>query len=133
MWALSATVAGWGLPHVHASQLHLKCWGICDSRAERVNMVQIFFAGHFGRCRHGWKDTLKWILSLWCWTTHTVSQGAGFNSQMTQYMQNPIMVIHVQTCWVFFSFSCAFFFYEKLHEKIKSCNLNVVFQVALGV
>jgi len=27
--------------------------------------------------------------------TYTVSQAAGFNSQMTQYMQKPIMVIHV--------------------------------------
>jgi hypothetical protein len=40
MSAISGTVAGWGLPYVHASQPHLKCWGICDSRAERVNMVQ---------------------------------------------------------------------------------------------
>jgi len=40
--------------------------------------------------------------------TYTMSQGAGFNSQMTQYMQKPIMVIHVQTFWVV-SFPCAFF------------------------
>jgi hypothetical protein len=64
--------------------------------------------------------------------TYAVSQGAGFNSQMTQYMQKPIMDIHVQTCWVF-SFLYAFFFCEKLHEKIKALNLNVVFQIALGV
>jgi G:T-mismatch repair DNA endonuclease (very short patch repair protein) len=64
--------------------------------------------------------------------TYAVLQGAGFNSQMTQYMQKPVVVIHVQTCWVF-PFSCAFFFCEKLHEKIKSLNLNVGFQIALGV
>jgi hypothetical protein len=64
--------------------------------------------------------------------TYAVLQGAGFNSQMTQYMQKPIMVIHVQTCWVF-PFSCASFFCEKLHEKIKSLNLNVSFQIALAV
>jgi hypothetical protein len=40
MRAISRTVVGWELPRIHASRPHLKCWGICDSRAQSVNMVQ---------------------------------------------------------------------------------------------
>jgi hypothetical protein len=53
-------------------------------------------------CRPFWKmqawmegyikmDIKRLMLNI----AYAVSQGAGFNSQMTQYMQEPIVVIHI--------------------------------------